>query len=77
MPEGVITIDDYAFSGCTSLKTVILPVSLKYVYEDIFEDCTALETVYYKGTKEQWDAIRWNDRGDCLKNAKIECNYKN
>ena len=36
----------------------------------------ALETINYKGTKEQWDAIKWKENDDCLKNAAVVYNYQ-
>lgn len=76
IPDGVTIIDGGAFYGCTSLKSVTVPASLKYVYKDIFEECTSLEKVYFKGSKDQWDALRWDEQDECLKNANIVYNYK-
>ena len=76
IPDGVPEIEPYAFSGCTSLKSVTIPASLKYVRKDIFEECTSLETINFKGSKEQWDLLSWEENDDCLKNAKIVYNYK-
>lgn len=41
-PEGLTTIDTYAFRGCTSLKEVVLPSSMKLLGKGVFQDCTAL-----------------------------------
>jgi hypothetical protein len=42
--ENVETIGDYAFSGCTSLKTVDLPKAIE-IGNGAFNGCTSLETV--------------------------------
>lgn len=38
-------IGDYAFSGCTSLKTITIPSKTETIGVSAFEDCTSLETV--------------------------------
>ena len=61
--DGVEMIDYYAVESMASLKTVILPESINYIGYDSFYSCTALETVYYNGTEEQWSSIdidEWN-----------------
>lgn len=42
---GVTVIPDYAFLGCTSLKRVVLPPSLKKIGFQAFSECSALESV--------------------------------
>ena len=44
--EGVTTILDDAFWGCTSVKEIILPKSVKYIGEWAFSRCKALEFIY-------------------------------
>ncbi len=45
IPEGVITIDAYAFYWCGSLTVVTLPDSLQQIGPDAFGYCTALKTI--------------------------------
>ena len=45
VPEGVMFIGDYAFSGCTALQSVTLPTSLYEIYYGAFSDCTSLRSV--------------------------------
>ena len=47
IPEGVDTIRQYAFSGCSSLRSVRLPKSLKHIENRAFNNCTGLERVEY------------------------------
>lgn len=43
IPEGIETIKQYAFCGCTSLETVKLPKSLKSIAKFAFKGCTSIE----------------------------------
>lgn len=45
IPNGVITIDDYAFEHCTSLKSITLPKKLKAIGKSAFEGCHNLKQV--------------------------------
>ena len=44
IPEGITSIDENAFEGCTNLTTVILPGSLKHIGRNAFVDCKSLKT---------------------------------
>ena len=54
---GVTKIGKYAFAGCDSLASVIIPSSVTTIGEDAFDDCDSLASVQYGGTKKQWEAI--------------------
>ena len=69
-----ISIGDGAFYGCTSLKSVTLPKGVTSIGDYAFSDCDELTTVYYRGSKEQWDSIIGSDN-DALKEAEIIYNY--
>ena len=56
LPNGIITIGKNAFISCSNLRSITLPVSIEEIQTRAF-DATALETVKYQGTKEQWDKI--------------------
>lgn len=45
VPEGLIGIDEGAFSNCTALQGVTLPESLKYLNYDVFQNCKNLKSV--------------------------------
>ena len=45
IPEGVTELSDGAFHGCTKLKSVALPTTLKVIRNNCFEDCSALKSV--------------------------------
>ena len=71
IPNSVTSIGDHAFYGCTGLTSITIPDSVKSIGDWAFRYCTGLKTVYYAGTKEQWESIDigiWNDH---LKYANI------
>lgn len=45
IPDGVTTIDEYAFYGCENLKSVTIPNSVTTIGKHAFEDCSALTTI--------------------------------
>lgn len=45
LPDGLIQIDRYAFSGCKYLSSIVLPKSLKEIGSYVFLDCIRLQTV--------------------------------
>lgn len=47
VPDGTKEIGQYAFLGCTSLKSVKTPQSLKMIDKMAFMDCVNLEKVYF------------------------------
>jgi len=57
MPEGLSAIEAYMFYGCSSLESVTLPAGITSIGDYAFNNCDALKTVYYGGTREQWNAI--------------------
>ena len=51
-----------AFRNCTSLEYVEIPASIVCIYSDAFDGCTALETITYKGTVEQWKQVKTDSK---------------
>ena len=45
IPESVTLIDNQAFSGCTSLTSVIIPETVTTIGDEAFSDCTGLTSV--------------------------------
>ena len=46
IPEGVTSIGNYAFDGCTGLTSVTIPESVTSIGDDAFRDCTGLTEIY-------------------------------
>lgn len=51
--EGITEIGNYCFYGCTKLKTVVLPSTLKNIGASAFYN-SGIKDVYFNGTLEQW-----------------------
>ena len=66
IPESVSTIGQYAFYLCTSLTSITI-LSKIAIYEYAFSSCDSLNTVYYYGTKSEWDNRRILSGNNCLK----------
>ena len=75
VPNKVTTILGNAFNNCTALKTVTLPATLKTVRADAFSGCTGLQTVYYAGTQDQWNALTIESGNEALTNANVICAF--
>ncbi|MBD5137330.1 MAG: leucine-rich repeat protein [Lachnospiraceae bacterium] len=45
IPESVTSIGDYAFSGCTGLKSITIPESVTSIGWGAFNSCTGLESI--------------------------------
>ncbi len=64
IPDSVISIEYYAFSSCDCLTEIIIPDSVTSIGNSAFEHCWRLTSITFKGTVEEWNAIkkgyRWN-----------------
>ena len=43
IPEGISSIDKFAFEGCSSLEAISIPGSVKYIKYRAFSECTSLK----------------------------------
>ncbi len=56
--EGVVSIEDSAFEGCTRLETIIIPSSVKMIGDGILKDCIGLENLsisFIGNNSYMWD----------------------
>lgn len=63
------------FENCTHLHIIHIPKHIESIQENAFAGCSNLGTVYFEGTKEQWDAISISAGNDVLSEATIYYNY--
>ena len=56
IPDGVTSIGDSAFSGC-SLTSIEIPDSVTSIGDDQFNRLGIIISIYYHGTIEQWNTI--------------------
>ena len=45
LPEGLLTIGDFCFDGCTDLSEINIPTTVNWIGESAFRDCTALQSI--------------------------------
>ena len=50
----VTTIKKYAFNNCNSLKSLVIPETVNYFEDEVFDSYEGFENVYYLGTIESW-----------------------
>lgn len=60
IPEGITNIADEMFRHCSNLTSVTIPNSVTHISSSVFEYCTELEDIVFKGTKDQWNAITFD-----------------
>lgn len=61
IPNGIKSISEYAFVGCSSLKSVTIPESLSYIGNMAFYNCTGLERINISSL-EKWCSINFYHR---------------
>lgn len=75
LPDSVTSISACAFLGCSSLTSIVIPSGVTGVNYATFGGCSSLETVYYRGSEEEWNKFGIGLGNDDLLNAKIVFNY--
>lgn len=60
----ITSVGRYAFAGNADIVSIRLPKTIKSIGYRAFIDCSSLETIYFEGTKDEWDNIEkdieWN-----------------
>ncbi len=57
LKDKVTTLGYGAFYGCSGLKEIVIGDSVKTIGEAAFWNCDNIKSVYYKGTKDEWENI--------------------
>ena len=71
----VISIGINSFNEYTNLTSITIPSTVTSIDKNAFNGCTALTTVYYTGTEEEWNAINIKYDNGSLINATKVFNY--
>lgn len=74
IPDSVTTIGRSAFEYCDSLMNVTIPDSVTNIGRMAFRYCTSLTTVYYGGSKDDWNNISISSYNEDLLDANIVYN---
>ncbi len=70
--DGVTSIGDYAFSGCTELTIVTIPRSITSIGTNVFDGCTKLTAVIFRDTRAKWNDMQAS--GSIVsENVKVTC----
>lgn len=73
--EKVTWIDGWAFADCHSLKSIVIPKGVTEIGSSTFYSSTNLATIYYRGTKNEWDDMTITD--DIVKSNNVTKFYYN
>ena len=57
IPDGVTSIGDFAFQGCSGLTSVTIGNSVTSIGDGAFRDCIRLTSIYYTGDIAGWCGI--------------------
>ena len=78
LDDSLVSIDDMAFYGCSSLRKITIPAGVTRIGDMAFCGCSGLMTIDYTGTREQWNAVsRGSDWNYGAGDYTIYCTYEN
>ena len=72
IPDGVTSIDNFAFSDCTNLAEISIPDTVTAVGRAAFSSCDSLKDVYFLGAKDAWQKVSIESENEAItENATI------
>lgn len=71
IPAGITTIEEGLLADCDRLDYAYIPDSITKIGANAFS--SNLDTMFYGGTREQWDSIEIDDENAAITNAEIRC----
>lgn len=76
IPKGITKIAPAVFSACNNLEEIVLPDTITGIDDYTFDACSALKTINYYGSEEQWKEIEVSTvSNDYFINAKVNFDY--
>lgn len=70
--EGITSIGDNAFKGCSELSVVDIPSSVVSIGNSAFEGCDKVQQVYFEGDNASWNLITIADNNNILNTVSID-----
>ena len=65
IPNGVTSIGNRAFSGCSSLTSITIPDSVTSIGREAFSDCSSLKRLTIPAKFTDWDVNKWDVPANC------------
>lgn len=75
IPLSVTEIDDCAFECCYELTVVTITKNTDSIGNNVFNKCTSLRQVNYRGEKYYWDNTDWKVENTPLTDANVTFDY--
>lgn len=57
IPNGVESLKNAAFSGCTGLTSLTIPDSVTHIDFWVFSECSNIKDIFYGGSEENWNKM--------------------
>lgn len=68
IPDGVTSINNFAFIRCKSIKKVVIPASVTSIGKNVFYGCKNLESITFENTENWWMNVisPYNEKGGLI-----------
>lgn len=68
IPDGVTSINKFAFIRCKSIKKVVIPASVTSIGKNVFYGCKNLESITFENTENWWMNVisPYNEKGGLI-----------